>query len=173
MTYEEFEKAVKALGQKIGLMHTGSFSSVHGMLAEGENVKGVGSCIDSKGPGAIIVTERNFYAFKKTGIIAADSTVIPLEKITSFSSSGMLRDKLEISEGTLVHTYTTVTNMESILSAIKGGKSAPAPIQPKENIAAPPPGDKFEEIKKFKGLLDDGIISQAEFDKKKEELLKL
>lgn len=31
--------------------------------------------------------------------------------------------------------------------------------------------DKFEEIKKFKELLDNGIITQEEFDKKKQELL--
>ena len=31
--------------------------------------------------------------------------------------------------------------------------------------------DKFETLKKFKELLDEGIITQEEFDKKKEELL--
>ena len=31
--------------------------------------------------------------------------------------------------------------------------------------------DKFEEIKKYKELLDSGIINKEEFDKKKEELL--
>lgn len=33
------------------------------------------------------------------------------------------------------------------------------------------PADKFEEIRKYKELLDEGIITQEEFDKKKEELL--
>ncbi|WP_235995345.1 SHOCT domain-containing protein [Secundilactobacillus yichangensis] len=33
--------------------------------------------------------------------------------------------------------------------------------------------DKFEEIKKYKDLLDNGIINQSEFDKKKHELLGL
>lgn len=31
--------------------------------------------------------------------------------------------------------------------------------------------DKFEEIKKFKELMDDGIITQEEFETKKRELL--
>lgn len=31
--------------------------------------------------------------------------------------------------------------------------------------------DKFDEIRKYKELLDEGIISQEEFDKKKKELL--
>lgn len=34
-------------------------------------------------------------------------------------------------------------------------------------------GSNADELRKFKGLLDDGIISQAEFDKKKKELLGL
>ena len=33
--------------------------------------------------------------------------------------------------------------------------------------------NKFEEVKKYKDLLDSGIISQEEFDKKKKELLGL
>jgi hypothetical protein len=169
MTYEEFEKVVNTHGQKIGIMNMGTFAAVHGMLTEGENVIGAGSCIDSKGPGALIVTEQNFYAYKKTGILAADSTVIPLEKISSYSASGFGAQKLEVSEGTLVHVYTTVSNTDSILSAIKAGKAAPPQVGEK----APPTEDKFEEIKKYKELLDQGIISQADFDKKKAELLKL
>ncbi|MBQ7889856.1 MAG: SHOCT domain-containing protein [Erysipelotrichaceae bacterium] len=33
--------------------------------------------------------------------------------------------------------------------------------------------DKFEEIKKYKNLLDEGIISQEDFENKKKELLNL
>ena len=39
------------------------------------------------------------------------------------------------------------------------------------NIQDLRPSDKFEEIKKYKELLDQGIISQEEFDDKKRELL--
>nr|WP_175265233.1 SHOCT domain-containing protein [Lacticaseibacillus nasuensis] len=41
----------------------------------------------------------------------------------------------------------------------------PAPIQPVTDTA--------DAIRKYKGLLDDGIITQAEFDAKKKELLDL
>ena len=46
---------------------------------------------------------------------------------------------------------------------IEAAKEAPAPK--KEEV------DKFAEIKKYKDLLDSGIITQEEFDKKKSELL--
>jgi hypothetical protein len=167
MTYEEFEKAVKALGQKIGFSNKPCFVAVHKMLSEGENIKGAGSCVDMQGDGAIIITERNFYAAKKISLISFDNTVIPLEKITSFSSSGII-PKLMVSEGTLVHTYSTVNNVDKILAAIKAGKSAPAPEVPPVKQQ-----DATDELRKLKSLLDDGIITQEDFDKKKAQLLGL
>lgn len=45
--------------------------------------------------------------------------------------------------------------------------------QPVQQAPAEPQKDPYEEIAKFKKLLDDGIITQEEFDKKKKELLGL
>lgn len=42
-----------------------------------------------------------------------------------------------------------------------------------ENLNTDTSKDKFDEIRKYKSLLDDGIISQEEFEKKKAELLGL
>jgi hypothetical protein len=39
------------------------------------------------------------------------------------------------------------------------------------NIASVPPADAIEEIKKYKSLMEEGIISQQEFDAKKKQLL--
>lgn len=39
------------------------------------------------------------------------------------------------------------------------------------HIASAPPADAIEEIKKYKSLMEDGIISQQEFDSKKKQLL--
>jgi hypothetical protein len=92
------------------------------------------------------------------------NTVTPLEKITSFSSSGLIPE-LMISEGILVHTYSTVNNVDKIIAAIKAGRSAPAPEIPPVKQQ-----DATDELKKFKALLDDGIITQEDFDKKKARL---
>jgi hypothetical protein len=166
MTFEEFEKAGKALGQKIGFGNKPTFTIIHKMIAEGETIKAAGSCIEGNGDGAIIVTERNFYSSRKTGLISSENTVIPLEKITSFSSSGFI-PKLLVSEGTLVHAYPAVKNIESILSAIKASKSAPPPE------TAPVQQDAAAELRKLKSLLDDGVITQEDFDAKKKQLLNL
>ncbi|MDR2035972.1 MAG: SPFH domain-containing protein, partial [Coriobacteriales bacterium] len=47
--------------------------------------------------------------------------------------------------------------------------SAPAP----EAVAAPAAADPYAELTKLKGLLDSGVITQEDFDKKKTELLGL
>jgi hypothetical protein len=167
MTFEEFEKVCKVLGQKIGFTNKFVFMEVHKMIEEGETIKAVGSCVGGNGDGAIIVTERNFYSSQKTGLISTENTVIPLEKITSFSSSGFI-PKLLVSEGTLVHTYPTVNNIDRILAAIKAGKSAPSP-----EVTPVKQQDATDELRKFKSLLDDGVITQEDFDAKKKQLLNL
>ena len=66
--------------------------------------------------------------------------------------------------------FHAATKMDNVLVKIKNPlyeEKQAAVEQPSE-----PQGDKFEEIKKYKELLDCGIITQEEFDKKKQELLK-
>jgi hypothetical protein len=170
MTYDEFERDVKALGCKPGFINKMAFVGVHAMLEDGETVKGVSDCIDGDGAGAIVVTEKNFYAHKKMGIIKSDSKSIPLDKVSSFSVSGGLTKNLVISEGTNQYIYKTVPNIDCVISAIKSGKSgisqaAPGPSPKSEEI------DITAELRKYKALVDEGLITQEDFDKKKAALL--
>lgn len=172
MDYGEFEKIVKSMGCKPGFMNKMAFMGVSTMIADGETIKGVADCIDGDGPGVLVVTEKNFYVFKKTGMLSADSKAIPIDKISSYSASGGLVKNILISEGTNQYTYKTVPNFESIISAIKAGKAESG------NVSAPPPpaqeskeADIAGELRKFKALLDEGLITQEDFDKKKAALL--
>ena len=38
-------------------------------------------------------------------------------------------------------------------------------------VAAPTPDDSMEELTKLKGLLDSGVLTQAEFDAQKQKIL--
>ena len=58
----------------------------------------------------------------------------------------------------------------SLLQVICNSKTETASSQQPGTAAVLSAAD---EIRKFKGLLDDGIISQSEFDAKKKELLNL
>jgi len=164
MNKADFETAVKASGGKIGLLNKGSYNALQGMIADGEKIAAAGECVDGKGTGAVIVTGGNFYASKFTGMFASDNVTIPLDKITSFSLTGTaFLQALCITEGTLTHEYPQITNKDAIIAAIKAGKAPAAP--------ASPAGDTAAELRKFKALLDDGIITQEDFDKKKAALL--
>ena len=75
---------------------------------------------------------------------------------------------LAINHGTSIfHASTNVNNLQvKIKNPLFEEKQVEA-----EQVSEPQ-GDKFEEIKKYKELLDMNIITQEEFDKKKQELLK-
>ena len=49
----------------------------------------------------------------------------------------------------------------------------PAPAAPAapEAAAAPAPEDSYDELMKLKGLLDAGVLTQAEFDAEKQKIL--
>lgn len=49
----------------------------------------------------------------------------------------------------------------------------PVPVTLPFNVPSGTGGDKFEEVRRYKELLDDGIITEEEFDKKRRELLGL
>ena len=162
-----FETAVKAAGGKIGLLNKGAYNALQGIVSDGENIVVAGEGIDSKGAGAVIITETHFYGSKFFGMFSSDNVTIPLGKITSFSLTGTaFMQALNITEGTLTHAYPQITNGTAIIEAIKAGQSG-------STASAPPPVDTTVELRKFKALLDDGIITQEDFDKKKAALLGL
>lgn len=77
---------------------------------------------------------------------------IPLIALQTNKSSSDYKEKMEMAQ--------------NILSKLQLITSAGADVKPVST-------DKFEEIKKYKTLLDEGIISQEEFKNKKKELLNL
>jgi hypothetical protein len=105
MDNAEFELAVKAAGGKIGFLVKGFYNHILTALADGEKIVAAGECIDTKGPGAIIITDRHLYASKGTGMLSSARATIPLEKISSYSLSGGITKNLNVTEGTVVHTF--------------------------------------------------------------------
>ena len=91
----------------------------------------------------IKVTVNNYYT---------PAFYIPFIKAETKKSSSEYKEKMKMAQSTL-----------SKLQLITTGTSH-------ETSTAP---DKFDEIRKYKLLLDDGIISQAEFETKKKQLLDL
>jgi hypothetical protein len=167
MDNQEFEKTVKAVGGKIGLLNRSAYNTVQGMIGDGERITAAGESIDSKGTGAIVITDRFFYAVKMTGLFSSEKTSIILSGIGSASiSGGAFSKSLNVTDGTRTYTFPQVSNLDNVISAIQAGKIVHAPGA----IPVSPP-DAAAELRKFKALLDDGIITQEDFDKKKAALL--
>ena len=75
---------------------------------------------------------------------------------------------LAINHGTSI--FHASTNLNNLQVKIKNPLFEEKQVEAEQ--VSEPQGDKFEEIKKYKELLDMNIITQEEFDKKKQELLK-
>lgn len=119
----------------------------------------------------IVVTNLRVY-----GKVAFGKQVdLPYDSISAVATSGLFHGvSVATSSGTL--KFLGVTNAEEVFSAISKllqerqnkGKGA-QPVTVKQEI----PQSAADELKKFKDLLDSGVISQAEFDAKKKQLLSL
>jgi hypothetical protein len=165
MNYEEFENKVKTLGVKIGFLNKPIFRGLADMVSDGDKIIAVSECMGSAGAGAIVITEKNFYSAVFNKLTSADKTTIPLQKISSYSTSGMGGLNMTVTEGTNRYNYKIVSKSQDIINAIKKGSESDFPAQTKS--------DPAEELRKYKALLDDGIITQEDFDKKKASLLGL
>jgi hypothetical protein len=121
----------------------------------------------------ILVTNNNFYAAASV-LLTIEKNVIPLNKITGITSGGLLTNTLKISEGTTVYAYKSLLHAQEIIDATKKSQSGTSiTTENKAQEEKTNELDEFDKIRKYKTLLDDGIISQEEFDKKKAELLKI
>lgn len=67
----------------------------------------------------------------------------------------------------LVTAFRTVAFPDSLEQSVSIGAAGTQAV----HMASAPPADAIEEIKKYKALMEDGIISQQEFDAKKRQLL--
>jgi hypothetical protein len=181
MQADEFIEKIKLIGGKPNFLNKASYKLLSEMISDNEELvcASSGTMIGRKQEVvcAIVVTNKNFYAASSM-LLTIEKNVIPLDKITGITTSGILTQTLEITEGTTFYVYKSLINVQDIINAIKNGQSG-TNIPPKNEfekineLEKDKEPDEFDKIRKYKTLLDDGIISQEEFDKKKAELLKL
>ncbi|WP_285006248.1 PH domain-containing protein [Lactococcus garvieae] len=122
----------------------------------------------------ILITDQRLLFLDSGMIYGTNTTEIPLDKINSVSySKGLLLSTLVVYNGATAIKIDNIANdsIEKLTSEIKKSYSKyenqNAPLH-NNNLISP-----ADELKKFKELLDAGVISEKEFDSKKKELLKL
>lgn len=168
MDYTKFEIKIKEFGIKPNLLSKSVYVNLSDMISDNEIIEAVTSCLGKSGAGGMVVTDANFYSVVFNEAFGANKVVIPLSKISGCTVSGLAAMKLTITEGTTKYEYDAVSNSKIIVEAIKN-KAGKSEGQSKTEASAP--ADPAEELRKYKKLLDDGIITQEDFDQKKKMLL--
>lgn len=136
--------------------------------AEGYIGKMMGSGKDTQHNGALVVTTKRV-AFYRKGFLGEVHQDIPLDKITSVEQSSMLGHRV-------LRVHTSHDDLEfktfqgeqypAVVSAIEAGRTGHTPRSP-----APASEGPLEALKKLGELRAAGIVTDAEFEAKKRDLL--
>lgn len=169
---EEIQAEIRALPTKDLWGTKKEVKELPRILSDDEHVKAICSGVVGGDTWLIVCTEKRILFLDKGLIYGLKQRETPIEKINSVEQQkGLVLGAIAIWDG--------ATKME-----IKNvAKAAVAPfvtavheqIETYKNRMRPStsaaPVSTADEIRKLKGLLDDGILTQAEFDAKKAELL--
>lgn len=168
MDIKKIEEALNKNFIKLGFLNKGIFNFVASKLNDNENLIFVCEGMTGTYPTAIVVTEDNLYISNATGMFSGfEFNTIPRKTITTINiETGMIFSTVEVFVGSVAHKLEKV--------------ASPFATKLREILLTKPPEkkeiqqtDPTDQIRKYKSLLDDGIISQEEFDKKKKEILGL
>lgn len=143
-------------------------------IDESEQIQYVASGLTGENSILLVLTDERMIFLDKGIAYGIRKTEIPLDKINSVSyEKGMLTSTLKVFTGAAPVEIRSIPNssIEPLTAAIN--KEIKRSKQPKTVILNNTATSVADEIRNFKSLLDDGIISQAEFDEKKKELLGL
>lgn len=138
---------------------------------QGETLLAV--CASVKGTKQLYVTDQRILLHEIKGITSNDETSIPLQSISSINiSNKLVYSTIEIvSTGNKaiiddVPAHIAIEIKNAIENLKKDFKSTASTTKQEKDMY-----DVADEIRELKDLLDDGILSQEEFDAKKKQLL--
>ncbi|MEG0259912.1 MAG: SHOCT domain-containing protein [Lysinibacillus sp.] len=137
--------------------------------ASGEKLLAV--CFSKDGLEQLYVTDKRVFTNKIKGMVSNNETSIPLSTISSVNlNSKFVYGKLEIMTSGNVARIEDVpvaiaAEVKNIIEGLKNTTSSTPKLKEKDTF------DIADEIRKLKDLLDDGILTQEEFNAKKKQLL--
>lgn len=173
MDFSILQTKAKENGIKIGFLTKGLYRQVASIIPESEEILGMASGFDKKSANKvpIIVTTNNVYIIKYAGTLGGlNQTCIPISRISSISSEG-ITGTLVITDGAVQHKVelvgvATSKIIETVNQAKVKNESGKTNNLPQKNNSS-----VSEQIQEMKKLLDDDLITQEEFDKKKKQIL--
>ncbi|CCH88990.1 conserved protein of unknown function [Modestobacter italicus] len=147
-------------------------------LWEDERVEQLSTGMYGKGNGILVRTDRRLL-FLVDGWTGATSEDFPFTRISSVQwSSGMLMGTVTIfasgNKAEIKNVHKEIG--KNMVDAVRATISRPAPpiyTAPPVSLSSAPSGgaDVFEQLRKLGELRDAGVVTVAEFDAKKAELL--
>lgn len=118
----------------------------------------------------IVCTNQRIIFLNKNMIYGMQQQNIPLEAINAITfSQKLLLGSISITNGA---TVTTIDSINKMAAPIMASKIQNAVRNFKNNNSISSDTD-LDDLRKLKSLLDDGIITQEEFDSKKKQILSL
>lgn len=148
--------------------------ALHKYINDDEQIQYVASGLTEENSILLVLTDERMIFLDKGIAYGVRKTEIPIDKINSVSyDKGMLMSKLKVFNGAALIEIRGIpnTSIEPLTAAINTEiKRAKTPNTVMVNNSKPSVTD---EIRNYKSLLDDRIITQEEFDAKKKELLGL
>ena len=172
MTVDELKSFAKSKGIILPPLQSKKyFTSIISELKEDEELLFFCQAKEGKTDGTFLLTSKRVSFLKIAFLSGVSSVSMSIDKINSISKKkGMLTGELEIwdNSGKVIYSMPSgyLDTIENYINQAKNIIVSPKTTTVNQVSAA-------DEILKFKNLLDQGIITQEEFDKKKKELLGL
>lgn len=139
------------------------------VAGEGEQL--LAACFKKDGMQQLYVTNKRIYFNEIKGMMSNNEQMIPLSNISSVScsSKGLFADLIVTTSGANIIVedvsvgiaQTVMKKIETLRTQSSVGPSTEKKLMPSTT----------DEIRELKSLLDEGILTQAEFDAKKKQLL--
>ncbi|WEV37565.1 PH domain-containing protein [Lactobacillus sp. ESL0677] len=124
----------------------------------------------------IVCTNKRVIFLSKRFLFGSNQSEVGLDSITGVSfKKRIFEGDISIASGNQ-HLLVKKVRADTVSTMAKAIKNAVAAYKNRGQspvTAAPTENDSLSKLRELKGLLDDGIITQAEFDAKKKQLLNL
>jgi len=169
----EIDAEISSLPSFFSALTEKEINALPNILKNDENIKGITSGIFEGNTWLLLCTTKRIVMLDKGLILGSKQSEIPLHRINSISfEKGLAFGKIFITDGAVTRQISNIENktiqsfIDSVnneIDIIMNKKISETKIVNQVSSA--------DEILKFKLLMDQGIITQVEFDKKKKSLL--
>ena len=177
-TTKEIMARLKELGIPAMLTPGKSIGNLLMYLSDDESIEYALTCKKDKQDWFVVCTDRRLLILLPKIFKGTEMHEVPFGKLSSVSteqkilSAYLVLKMVDGSEMRFSAATAFAARMQSVISnRIRRGQNAQIVIN--NSAAKSYDKDPYEEVKKLKGLLDMGAITQEEFDLKKKQLLGL